>query len=643
MADNPLTRQSSQTSISTVTTATRAAGLRLDSMYTGPLTPLLKNQYGIWLLDTSTGKPPESATGLNPADPNAPAEYFFKMAPKVHEMNDPFATQITPTQSGGKFVESHGSIIKPIRLSGTTGARPNRGSGEFSAIPLVGEALNQVSSNIDILALRDKRGSVPASEATGFDEIIFLRNIFRRYSDYRENNEFSNHIVMVWYNAKEGDSWIVEPKDIKVSRNASSPLTYEYNIMLETLAPYRATRTAPADPLAKVLAARKIFSRIQEYNRALKNTFLIVSTQIRRLEGLGVFAQTQLLDPIINVTRGLGVIRATATGFGSRLRHNALVLSQELDNAIDLLTGTPGVEAQDALVRTLRRTQVTAARILAEPGVRESVNTSASNRQDRYAGSYTTSGGTTTTARVAPDLGGSTTFLGNNPISDRVAQDFVNGGEDIRAIAGRLLGDKGAWHVLVTVNGLSAPYITSDGRTGTLKVGDPILYPSTTNSVDSSTINPVNTDDSESSGKDANTLGPAQQVYGRDIRVESVVVANSGVALTDLKVNQNGDISTIAGIPNVEQAITLKFATEQGELPVHSYYGASSSLGSKATPPSLNSFRLNTIETITSDSRIRAIQSINFVTVSDILVVQANLVLVNATDSLDTSVALRRV
>jgi hypothetical protein len=643
MADNPITKQSTQETIDTVDGPVRLASLRSDALYTGQLTPLLKNQYGIFIWDTVKGGTAD-ATGLSPANPSAPPEYFFSMAPKVYEMGDPFATQITATQSGGKFVESHGSIIKNIRISGTTGARPNRGLGEFSGIPLVGEALNQLDSNINVLAVRDRRRAVPASESTGFDDIIFLRNIFRRYSDYRENNESSNNIVMVWYNAKEGDSWIVEPTEFKINRNASSPLTYEYNIVFQTLAPFdKIIIRDTTDPLAKVLSVRKIFSRVQEYNRTLKNTFLIVSTQVRRLEGLGVFAQSQLLDPIINVTRGLGVIRATATNFGSKLRHNALVLSQELDNAIDLLSGTEGVEAQDALVRTLRRTQVTAARILAEPGVKESVNTDASSRQTRYAGSYITSGGTTSTARIAPDLGGSTTFIGNNAITDRVAQDFVNAGEDIRSVAGRLLGDKGAWHVLAAVNGLSSPYISSDGRAGTLSVGDPILYPSSTSAVNSSTINPVNTSDSETAGKDTNTLGPIQQVYGRDIRVESIPVANSGVVLTDLKVNQSGDISTIVGIPNVEQAIILKFSTEQGELPVHSGYGASIPIGSKATVTSLNDFRVKTIATLTSDSRIKSIKSIAFVTIGDVLVVNAALILVNATDSLDTSVSLRRV
>jgi len=648
MANKPGVYQSGK--LSTVTNSPVLSDLRKEAHFTGQIKPLLENQYGIFLWDLKKGKV-LSKTGLNPANGAALPEYFFSMAPKVYEMTDPFASQIVATQAGGKFVESHGSIIKPIRISGTTGIRPRRSSGSLAEIPLIGSALSQLDAELDVLLVRDFRPRAgdkvgknpPPSEQTGFDDIIFMRNIFRQYSDFRENAQPSNHIVMVWYNAKEGDSWIVEPKEFKLTRNASSPLTYDYNIVFQTLAPLEtALGDLIEDPLDKVLAARKIFSRVQEYNTSLKRTFLIVSTQVRRLEGLGVFAQTELLDPIINVTRGLGVIRATAATFGSKLRHNALVLSSNLDNAIDLLTGTPGVEAQDALVRTLRRTSITAARILAEPGVRETVASDTNTRQERYSNSYTTGGDSVIRARVAPDTGGSSTFIGNNTATDRVGQDFVNGGEDIRSIAGRLLGDKGAWHILAAMNGLSSPYIAADGRPGTLGVGDTILYPSADAGVFASAINPVNTDDSQSAGKDENTLGPAQQAYGRDIRLVSNS-AGSGVDLADLKVSQRGDVSTIVGIPNVEQSLIIKFSTERGELPAHPGYGGSFPIGKKATSRSINEFRVQTVATIKSDARIEGIQQLSFVTVQDVLVVNATLILINATDSLSTAVSLRSV
>ena len=193
------------------------------------------------------------------------------------------------------------------------------------------------------------------------------------------------------------------------------------------------------------------------------------------------------------------------------------------------------------------------------------------------------------------------------------------------------------------MNDLSAPYISVDGRTGTLKPGDTVLYPSTDVGADAATLNTVNSDDSESSGKDTNTLGPAQQAYGRDIRLSSTLQPASDVDLADLNINNDGDISTIVGIPNVEQALIIKFSTEKGELPAHPGFGASFPIGSKAAVSSINDFRVHTSATLISDSRVREIKNINFVTVGDVLVVNATLLLTSATDSLNTSVSLRRV
>jgi len=584
---------------------------------------------------------------LNPADASQLPEYFFSVAPRSIDITDPFSTQIVPTQRGGKFVESHGAIIKKVKISGTTGVRPRRGrvgnklqTTKVENTPLVGTAINDITGQAKVFLDSTQRG-IPTGEQTGFDDILFLRNIFRAYSDYRENGLPSNNIVMVWYNAKEGDSWVVEPRDFRVSRTSKSPLGYTYNIQFDTLAPLTGILNVEKDPLTAILATRKVFSRVQEFNQSLRRTFLIVSTQIRRLEGLGVFAQTQILDPIINVTRGLGVIRATGATFGIRLAANARLLASELDEAIDLLTGTPGVEEQDALVRSLRRARITAARILVEPGVRETVNNTSIDKQARYTAAYITGGDSITRARNAPDTGGSSTFVGNLDITANVGQDFVHLNEDIRACAGRLMGDKRKWKALVTVNSLQAPYISVNGEAGTLAPGDPILYPSLNASINSATLNPVNRTDNESSGKSTNTLGPVQQTYGRDLRLRSVPTSAVGVDLSDLKINQNGDIGSVVGIPNVEQALIVKFSTERGEIPAHPSFGASFPIGSKATISSINDFRIDTISTITSDSRIRDIIRLDFLTYGDVLVVNTNLTLKNATDSLNTSIALR--
>jgi hypothetical protein len=626
------------------TTAKSTVG-RDTALYTGQITPFLGKQYSLFILDSKTTKvsQDDAFKGLNPASPNSPPEYFFETAPKVTEVGEPFATIIVPTQRGGKFVESHGSIIKTIMVRGTTGLRPRRTTnavanfnaiGKAVNIPLVGEAVNDITQQF---RLTDKQRSVPSSEQTGYDDIIFLRNLFRAYSDVKENNEASNNVLMVWRNNKDQDSWIVEPGEFKITRDSASPLTYTYTFTLQTLAPLDVSLQTVEDPLDAILTVRKVFSRVQEFNQSLRRTFLIVSTQIRRLEGLGVYAQTQLMAPIINVTKGLGIIRYTGSTFGNRLHLNAKILGDELDDAIDLLTGTPGVEPQDALVRSLRRARITVSRIIVEPGVRESIGGESSERKERYATSYITGGDLSARSLVAPDTGGSSTYIGNINTPNRVAQDIVYVGEDIRAVAGRLLKNRSAWHVLASLNGLTAPYITPDGAGDTLAPGDAVLYPSSAGGFSLSTINSGTISDAES----GTTVTPVQNSYGRDIRLKSVPVGSDDVS--DLYINQRGDISTVVGVPNINQAIVIKFSTERGELPVHPLFGASFAIGSKATLSSINDFRTQTESTIYSDRRIQRINKLDFTANGDVLFVQANLTVINNSDSLNLTIPLRRI
>lgn len=649
----------------TLGSSVTAQALGLDPMYTGSLTPLLKRQYSLFLWDArrsqvvgsvSSLKDTAVLPALNPKNPTAPAEFFFSVAPKVYEMTDPFATQITPTQSSGKYVESHGSILKQIRIEGTTGARPDRKPGAFSNIPLIGSAIDELINEVDILTknpIRDRASNngafkerlmtkgrdrfQPSEELNGFEQIVFLRNIFRHYSDVKESRNRSNNLVMIWYNGKDGDSWLVEPKEFRLFRDSKSPLTYKYSILLTALAPFSAVLAQDEDNQNEIFDPKVLFKRVQEYNRALKRTFLLVSTQIRRLEGLGVFAQATILNPIINVIRGLGVIRATSDSFGARLRVNAQILFDQLDASIDLLSGTDGVEAQDALVRSLRRAKITAARILSEPSSRETVESDTRQSHNRYAGAYTDGGDSIIRSRIAPNVGSSAAFIGNNLPTGRVSQSYVQVGEDIRAIAGRLLGNRSAWHILAAVNGLNAPYISPNGRPGTLAYGDPILYPSEDGGVSDSTLSPNDSDAETDVG--FQPAGMVRQAYGRDIRLYSV--SDSGVDLADIKVNQRGDMSSVVGVDNVEQGLIIKFSTERGELPAHPTFGIQAPIGSKATPSAINGFRIQTEATLLSDPRISSIKSLNFLMEGDTLFVRADVVLENQTDTLAAAVALR--
>jgi hypothetical protein len=101
-------------------------------------------------------------------------------------------------------------------------------------------------------------------------------------------------------------------------------------------------------------------------------------------------------------------------------------------------------------------------------------------------------------------------------------------------------------------------------------------------------------------------------------------------------------LGSIVGIPNVEQAIRIKFITERGELPAHSKFGAKFPIGRKASPASFNAFRIDALRTLISDNRISTIKSLDFVAVEDVLALSADLVMTDSQNILSTSFALRR-
>src|SRR5690606_15237898 len=168
--------------------------------------------------------------------------------------------------------------------------------------------------------------------------------------------------LMVWRNAKDAEYWVVEPTNLKLTQDSSSPLTYKYVIQLKTLSKFTTSIQFAEDPRDNIMSTQRFLSRIQGFNTNLKKSFLQVSTLINRLEGYGVSAQTQIMTPIIEVIRGLSLVKNTTTQFGSKIIYNAAELTNNLDEAIadiqkhNLLT-------RDSLdiIRLFRRTQVTLA------------------------------------------------------------------------------------------------------------------------------------------------------------------------------------------------------------------------------------------------------------------------------------------
>lgn len=619
----------------------------------------LNGFYTFYIFDLATNELVE-APGLDPADRTDLAQYQFPVAPSSIEFGEPAATQIIPTQEGGMFVESHGSIFKDLRISGTVGFRPNPASNEL--IPGLGAATGvrlEVPGPLSSLLFNDERG-LHYKEATGFDDMIFLRNIFRQYWDWKSIPELARRYVLVWVSAKESEAWVVEPINFTTNREASSPLSYKYQIQCRTLYPLDVKFVAFEDSLGGWLGVVKnIFNAFEVFNAAFKGIARAVN-QLNDLVNYVAALPLNLLDDIISPA--LEVMSAVASmknsfqfGIGQmyaqrvtqwvdncRNAHQLLSASSAGGGFSNIADGGTGVTANpasdytqsgagqdgiDGLVRKHVRDmlryseQVLSLDFLWTPQEQSTVID--------YANAYNNEYG------EPPVTRGSPLNVSNIRLAES-AEEKLTLNEDIRSAAKRLLGNEDRWKELVILNNLKSPYISVEGGDRVLQPGDPILVPVGASSGDEASEVPRAITEDE----DSADLPPAYKRYGRDLMLSDSATSAS---LADLQVSPRGDLQLIEGPQNVEQAIKIKFSTEQGELATHPTFGAKYPIGEKF--PGLQKFHefsLNTRRTIRQDPRVKEIEKLQILIEGDQIRVNANLALRGADVELPVALSVRR-
>lgn len=588
--------------------------------------PAIQQMYSLAIYDTQTKSIYAPKVPLDPAHTQSrftSAEYFFRVPPRVHEMGEPFATQITATQNGGKYVESQGVLFRDIRIQGTTGLRPNKLTRDaipfLKEIPIFGGA---VSGAVDgLVSLTDdpfaSRGLPNPAERTGYDDIIFLRNLFRAYGD-RKGREDAGRYLMLWFNGKDADYWVVEPIDFKLSQDASSPMTYEYSINLKTLSRFDYEFDVPKDDLSFDDKLNAIGRRMGEVDRVLKSTLSTINNSVNKVEGIGVFLVQSVSNPLISVLRGIQSIRNTVNNFGNAFLLSAQTANNNIDEALLQLRDLP---TQDPLPRALRRAKVQLGILLSDEALVDSPTKDARKRRSTALRSMAAAKnsllGSQFQGRSSP------VALQNNPISDSVGSFIVPPGATIRSLAKRLLGNAGKWKALVLLNNLTAPFVSETGSRGVLRPGDTILYSNVGTVASTASTSTANPSSAETEEGDASLFSPAEQAYGRDLRLKSS--RDGQVLITDLATNQFGDISTIAGIPNVDQALKIKFSTVPGELTLHPSFGAKFAIGKKLTVSSFNTFRIASQSTLLSDPRVVNIAAITFRARGDVFAISTQL------------------
>lgn len=576
---------------------------------------------------------PSYYVGPGESTGSVPVEFIFTVPPKVLEVHEPFATHITPTQNAGRFVEGHGSILKSVRISGTTGVRPRTGTPQASPpkqfIPprqLAG--IEPVGSNTNLLDID-----------TGHDMISRLKNLFRIYSDLTEKG--NSDVLMVWRNIKDGEYWVVEPENVAFTSDSKSPLTTSYTINLKTVVQF--TELLVDKPGARSLGSNKSFQTVlREATQDINRGMLIVSTAPQSITK----AALNFVNPVTGVAMAaaqtpsmvfagfISAVRALENGTigaSERVILQAFHLANMAINArIEMSKSALFGSHVDRVKNAWKRIQLAAERVIASDLNSDSSQRYRRNR-DKIIRAYTKNATTSTTSSDS-------SFLGNVQSSTTVAQAVIQQGDNIRTLALRLCGDAKNWKDLVLLNELVPPYISPvpTDRKGVLCPGQIILYPSRAGSKITQQRGVSRSVDNDF--EDATNDFLLNYAYGTDIRLES---KSEDLEYADIALNDRGDFATIRGVPNVQQAIRIKFSVEQGELRAHPYFGARYGIGRKATIRSLDEFRLNSLATLLSDPRIAEVKDVTITTVGDSLYFFARIRLVESQEFTNVSFDLR--
>jgi hypothetical protein len=569
--------------------------------------------------------------GLDPAKRTNLAIYHFPVAPSQYEITEPTATTIQATQNGGKFVESHGSIFKDTRISGTVGFRPNVPSSELiGGLQAATGVKLEVPGPLSDILFNDERG-LKRNEATGFDDIIFLRNLFRAYCNLKtEQSGIGSKVGLLWTYAKEGESYIVEPISFNTQRDSSNPLSWRYNIQLRTLYALNQSFVAVEDPMNIFQVFNKSFEMFTRVGQAINRSLNAFADVVNYFATLPFDAVDTVFGAAADVMRGFAAVQ-NSFDF-DRLKENRVKQWQasvrDVFGQLTADTSTIGGTGQVGRVGVARKVcrdmwrqanMCLCLDFLWEQPRQVQVEDYSSAYQDEVGDDPITTGSPLNLANI--------TIPGSG--AERQIEEL-----DIKDAAKRLLGNSARWKELAILNDLRPPYIAAERSDGVLQPGDKIVVPKGVDDIDAENFVPRETNRDQA----LEDQSPIFKRYGRDLKL-----VGTNLGLSDVGVTASGDLNLIDGPSNVEQAMLIKFSTEQGELATHPRFGASFPIGSKfPSLARLQEFSLNTQRTIRQDPRVDEIDEIKTFINQDQVQIQAEIKLRAANVRLPISFSVRR-
>jgi hypothetical protein len=433
--------------------------------------------------------------------------------PQQLSLREPYATVVTVMQDGGKVIESRGHVLKMGSISGTTGFLPNLKQAAFPLNPPYGAL---IPNNPDL--------DTQLGALSGYLAFMKLRYLFRLYGETKRAGDITTE--MHFFDYKNDDFWRIEPESFDMSRSSRKPMSYDYNIGFKCIE-YSDTTIGQSRPdVALSVLPRNVNPPPgtvllqaggkpgvwpkQSLIAATSRFSDMVNTALNFLNFCDAVVQRSLQNAINQLDTVVGFFQAANDAFYAQLDMVPSLLAQ-VSAALGNLFFTFDEFAPDNIAQELNAWALEVQVLVDHMSVQVGILVASQPSRDindtntRFAQGRMKQGATTDLMQEPAGGAGSpdaNPFIGQSGLNlvtdvDSLANGtqhttiVIQTGEDIYALARRVLGSITRFYDLVLLNRLEFPFIVADPTQkppNTLAWGDSVLVPVTATTSSTSTI-----------------------------------------------------------------------------------------------------------------------------------------------------------
>lgn len=596
--------------------------------------------------------------------------------PENYVMEEPFATELTPTQRGGLYGEENGIIKRPIRIRGNTGFKPRTLKTYYSVIsggtagPPMPMSPMAVVGFLPVTKSYSRNLPMIATEISGHRHFQYLQDaVFRTYADLKRDPVTARDTALYFHVLKDDEHWRVIPQKFTLERDKSKPVLYNYNIEMDAVGPADASVEVDFDDksiLDQINNALYMADMAGDLMTGCLDDLIGIQADLKAagadvttlIDGLTdvLDATNEFIDgnaQLINIpyawTQSLMEFADESAALAAQndsVPDSAIQVIRSTAQALEILACNPEsfARSNDLIMRDIHERQELNRSVSEEKrnGILE--GTAPQSFAELEALGTALTPGEVTRGNADITAGGDLRQFKTAQLVE-IAQ-----GDTLASLAAQYLGDARLWQYLAIANGLKPPFVDEEASTPLLKGGadespfgqslgrgSKLIVPSNVLAPADFPILPVLGARLEESLEN--------QLLGTDVMLLPVLDA-SGRATTvyDIPVDiEHGatDVKTVAGMDNMVQVVTSRITTEHGSDTLYKQVGLKRIIGLNFTLADLANAQYRIRETVQADSRIVATQNMDFDNNGDALQVKMDAVLRGFSTSRPIDVAIK--